>query len=55
MSKYPNKLYVLIDNMIKLHFDYDNIFEQISISFPTIHITYDEMLDIIQDRIIKMI
>lgn len=55
MKKYPKKLYILIDNMIKLHFDYDNIYEQISISFSMLHITYDEMLDIIQDRIIKMI
>lgn len=55
MSKYPNKLYVLIDNMIKLHFDYDNMYEQINVSFPTLHMSYDEMLCIIQERVIRMI
>lgn len=55
MNKYPDKLYILIDNMIKFHFDYGNMYEQIKVSFPSIELTFDEMLDIVQDRIVNMI
>lgn len=55
MNKYPDKLYILIDNMLKLHFDYDNMYEQIKVSFPNIQLTFDEMLDIVQNRLINMI
>jgi hypothetical protein len=55
MKKYPEKFLVMLDNMIALHFNYDEMYEQIQISFPKIKITFDEMLDIIQDRIINMI
>lgn len=57
MSKiYPDKLLTMIDNMIKLHINYDEIYEQVKISFPELNITYDELCDeIIVDRVIKML
>lgn len=55
MNTYPDKFYLLLDNMIKLHFTYDDMYEQIKVSFPNIKLTFDEMLDIIQDRIIKLL
>lgn len=56
MKKYPDKFLTLIDNMIKLHFNYEEIYEQIQVSFPEIKVTYDELCDeIIVDRIVKMI
>lgn len=55
MNTYPDKLYLLLDNMIKLHFTYDDMYEQIKVSFPNTKLTFDEMLDIVQDRIIKLL
>ena len=55
MEKYPNKLLTMLDNMLHLHFTYEDMYEQIQINFPQINITFDEMLDVIQTRLIMMI
>lgn len=45
----------MIDNMLRLHFPYEEIYEEIKVCFPTRNITFDEMLDIITERLIKII
>lgn len=55
MNKYPEKFYILIDNMIKLHFCYEDMYEQIKVSFPEINITMEQMQDIIIERVVNMI
>lgn len=55
MKKYPKELSTLIMNLIKLHIDYDNMYEQIQCSFPKLDISYEEMLDIVQELVVQMI
>jgi len=45
----------MIDSMIKLHFPYEEMYEQIKVCFPDRQITFDELLDIIGERVIGMI
>ena len=53
---YPDKLLTMVDNMIKLHINYEEIYEQVKVSFPNLNITFDELCnEIIIDRVIKMI
>lgn len=45
----------MIDNMLRLHFPYEEIYEEVKVCFPNRNITFDEMLDIITERLIEII
>lgn len=45
----------MIDNMIRLHFPYEEMYEQIKVCFPNRQLTFDEMLDIVVERVVGMI
>lgn len=51
--KYPDKLFVLIDNLLKLRFTYEEIFEFVKANFPDLGINMNELLDIIEEIIVS--
>lgn len=55
VKNYPDKLYTLVNNMLLFHFDYQDILEQLHVTFPDIKITMDELLDIITQLFISRI
>ena len=48
-------LELMIDSMIRLHFPYEEMYEQIKVCFPKRNITFEELLNIVEKRIIGMI
>lgn len=55
MGQYPSKFYVLLLNMIKLHYTYEEMYEQVIVSFPELNLSYDRLLNIIEQLIIDLI
>ena len=53
--EYPKELITMVDNMIRLHFNYEEMYEQITTCFDNVSITYDDLLNLIQDRVIEML
>lgn len=45
----------VIDNMLRLHFSYEEIYEVIKVCFPNRNLTFDELLDVIAQRLVKFI
>lgn len=44
----------MIDNMIRLHFPYEEMYAFIQVCFPTLEMSFDEMLDLVEKRIIEI-
>lgn len=55
MKKYPEDMYIMIRNMIKMHFTYEDMYDLIKTCFPDIEITFEQLLNIIEEQMIKMI
>ena len=43
----------MVENMIRLHFTYEDIYEQVKLNYSDISITFDELLDLISEIIIE--
>lgn len=55
MKKYSNEMYTMIDNMIKMHYSYEEMYEFIKVCFPNEKISFNTLLKLVEQRVINML
>ena len=54
MGNNTKEVVQMIDNMIRLHFPYEEMYDYIIVCFPNLEMSFDEMLDLVEKRIIEI-
>lgn len=55
MKKYSNEMVTMIDNMIKMHYSYEEMYEFVKVCFPYEKISFNMLLKLVEQRVINML
>lgn len=55
MKEYSNEMVTMIDNMIKMHYSYEEMYEFVKVCFPKEKITFNELLKLVEHRVVNML